>query len=179
MPLPLVWLGAGLTALYAANKLSENAQKSQGEVQHFPGESDVNVQPVDGAIVCCGVYEFFDHTGIWVEDSVIELHGSGLIKSVSHERFLGDRSGEKAFVACDAQYRPLVAPDVTERAISRIYEYSEYHLINNNCHKFVWDCLSSEGKEVTTFADLNGLLSNFFNSAIHWQPINQPYPRMV
>jgi hypothetical protein len=98
---------------------------------------------------------------------------------VSHERFLGDRSGEKAFVACDAQYRPLVAPDVTERAISRIYEYSEYHLINNNCHKFVWDCLSSEGKEVTTFADLNGLLSNFFNSAIHWQPINQPYPRMV
>jgi hypothetical protein len=179
MPLPLVWLGAGLTALYAANKLSENSQKSQGEVQHFPGESDVSVKPVDGAIVCCGVYEFFDHTGIWVEDSIIELHGSGLIKSVSHERFLGDRSGEMAFVACDAQYRPLVAPGATEKAIARIYEYSEYHLINNNCHKFVWGCLSSDSKDVTTFADLNGLLSNFFNSAIHWQPIRQPNHRVL
>jgi hypothetical protein len=173
MPLPLIWLGAGITALYAANKLSENTQKQQGEVQHFPGESEVSVQPIDGSIVCCGVYEFFDHTGIWIEDSIIELHGSGLIKSVSHERFLGDRSGEKAFVACDAQYRPLVSQGVVNTAISKIYEYSEYHLINNNCHKFVWDCLSSQEESVTTFAELNSLLSQFFNSAIHWQPVKK------
>ncbi|TDF41741.1 hypothetical protein EYS14_02515 [Alteromonadaceae bacterium M269] len=173
MPLPLVWLGAGLTAIYAANKLSEKAQKYQGEVQHFPGESDVYVEPADGAIICCGVYEFFDHSGIFVEDSVIELHGSGLIKSVSYDRFLGDRSGEKAFVACDAQYRPLCDPDIVHKAVSRLYEYSEYDLINNNCHKFVWDCLSPYGERVTTFADLNRVLSNYFGSAIHWQPVRR------
>ena len=63
MPLPLVWIGAGIAAIAAGNHLVKEQQKSAGVVGHFPGESNVRVKPKNGSIVCCGVYEVLDHIG--------------------------------------------------------------------------------------------------------------------
>lgn len=171
MPLPLVWLGAGAAALYAGTKLTREFQKSQGYIDHFPGECKRSVMPVDGAVVCCGIYEVFQHTGIWVDNSIIELRGNGLIRGISPERFLEERSGNTIFVACDKSLRPLVNPNTAQAATSRIFEYSEYDLISNNCHRFTMHCVTGGDRQITRFAELNAALLDAFGTKIYWQPI--------
>ena len=72
MPVPLIWLGAGLAALYAGVKYSDS-QAYRGAVAHMPGESDLGVLLLDGCIVSCGVFGVFDHCGIWIDGNIIEL----------------------------------------------------------------------------------------------------------
>lgn len=170
MPLPLVWIGAGLAAIAAGNHLVKEQQKSAGIVGHHPGDSHVRVEPKNGSIVCCGVYEVLDHSGIWVDGRIVELNGNGLIRAVSPARFLDDRSGEKMFVACDETFSPLFDEVAAERAASQVFQYSDYHVLNNNCHRFVRSCLTGDNKRITAFTELNEILSEHFAAAIHWQP---------
>lgn len=169
MPAPLVWLGASALALIASAKYS-NEKTIEHSVGTQPGDCDISVKPLDGAIVCCGVYEVFDHSGIWLDGNIAELKGNGLIRGVSPQRFLHDRSGEQIFIACDNQYQPLIEQGVAQRAASRLFEYSEYDVFRNNCHNFVWQCISGKDDEITRFAELNKQLSNRFNQVVHWQP---------
>ncbi|MDM7860934.1 hypothetical protein QTP81_10030 [Alteromonas sp. ASW11-36] len=171
MPLPLVWLGAGAAALFAGTKLTREIQKSQGYINHFPGECKRAVQPIDGAVVCCGIYEVFQHTGIWVDNNIIELRGNGLIRGISPERFLTERSGNTIFVACDKHRQPLVKPDTAAVASSRLFEYSEYDLLSNNCHRFTMHCVTGVDRQITRFAELNATMCATFNTKIYWQPI--------
>jgi hypothetical protein len=172
MPIPLVWIGAGIIAAAAGNKLSQRYQKHLGEVGFFPGEAQTSVKPVAGAIVCCGVFEVFEHSGIWTQDAVIELNGNGLVRQISPDRFIRDRSGESIFIACDQDARPLVGESILLSAQSQLYEYLDYHVLTSNCHNFVWKSLSlSEGK-VTRFAELNERMSQFFNTSICWHPLD-------
>ena len=171
MPAPLFWLGASTVAMLAAAKYSEEVnQQNQGYVGTFPGDGCHKVDPVDGAIMCCGVYQVFEHSGIWVDGSIVELKGNGLIRGVSPNRFLQNRSGEQIFVACDPHNRPLSAKGTASRAASRLFEYSEYDVIQNNCHKFVWQCISGEQSPLTGFSELNRLKASKFDHPIHWQP---------
>ena len=172
MPLPLVWLGAGVAALYAGSKLAREHQKYKGHINHFPGECHHSVKPVNGAIVCCGIYELFQHTGIWVDNEIIELKGNGLVRAISPQRFIDDRSGNRIYVACDESLQPLVSDNCAERATSRIFEFQEYDLIDNNCHRFTLQCALGRDLEATRFADLNESLNSNFNTRIHWQPID-------
>lgn len=171
MPAPLLWLGAGAVALLAGAKYS-NDKTLEESVATEPGTSDKKVIPVNGAIVTCGIYEFFEHTGIWVDGNIIELKGNGLIRGISPNRFLHDRSGEVIYVACDANSNPLVAAGAVERAVSRLYSYSEYDVIKNNCHNFAWYCVSGENVSLTRFSELNQSIAERFNTAIHWHPVN-------
>ncbi|MGJ8681478.1 hypothetical protein [Paraglaciecola sp.] len=169
MPAPLFWFGASALALLAGAKYS-NDKKLEGVVGTLPGECDIAVKPIDGAIVCCGVYEVFDHSGIWVDGDIVELKGNGLIRGISAERFLKDRSGEQIFIACDANYQPIGDAFFAKRAVSRLFEYSEYDVLNNNCHNFVWQCIADKNESVTRFSELNTHLANKYNQIIHWQP---------
>ncbi len=171
MPIPLVWLGAGAAALYASTRVAREVQKSKGYINHFPGECHHAVEPVCGSIVCCGIYEVFQHTGVWVDGNIIELRGNGLIRAVSPQRFLEDRSGNRIYVACDDQRKPLVAPGCSELAASRLFEYSEYDVIKNNCHRFTLSCVNGYDEPITLFSELNAGLQTAFHQPIHWQPI--------
>lgn len=171
MPLPLVWLGAGAAALYAGTKFTRELQKSRGYINHFPGESKIPVKPTDGAVVCCGIYEVFQHSGIWVDGQIIELRGNGLIRAISPERFLSERSGNVIYVACDESLSPLVREGAAESAASRVFEYSEYDLIENNCHRFTLSCATGANQAATRFSDLNQGLQQLFKTPIHWQPL--------
>lgn len=101
MPLPLLWLGAAVSAAYAGNEIAKSLSCDEGNIALFPGErSTASVEPVNGAVVCCGIYDVLIHTGVWWEGMVIELAGTGLIRAVSAERFLANRSGDNIYTAC-------------------------------------------------------------------------------
>lgn len=168
MPAPLIWLGAGLAALYAGDKLSKQHLRNKQMVTHYPGESTNSVVPKDGSIVCCGIYGVFDHTGIWVDGNIIELRGNGLVRSISPDRFLDNRSGNKIFVLCDDNDKPLVSETGLINASNQLYSYSEYDVISNNCHRFVWQCVSNSSQIVTSFFELNKVLSTYFTQSLNW-----------
>jgi hypothetical protein len=171
MPVPLLWLGAGVIASLAAVKYS-NDKKLQESVSSLPGNTDIKVVPKNGAIVTCGVYGLFEHTGIWVDGNILELKGNGLIRGISPKRFLQERSGDDIYIACGSNNIPLIQPETAERAISRIFSYSEYDVFNNNCHKFVWHCISGEDIPLTRFSALNQKIAERFATTIHWHPVN-------
>lgn len=170
MPLPLIGLGVSVAAVYLGNKLVQQGVRQQGNVKVLPGDCHKLVVPQDGAIVCCGIFELLQHTGIWLDGHIVELCGNGLIRGVSPQRFLQDRSGECIYVACDNQLKPIGHWAIAERASKQLYQYVHYHVLNNNCHRFVWQMVTGKSVSLTRFAELNQRLSGYFDSAIYWQP---------
>jgi hypothetical protein len=167
--LPVIYIGAGLAALYAGAKLSETHQKQKKVVSHFPGETQQSVLPKAGSIVCCEVYHVLDHTGIWTEEGIVELNGNGLIRCISPKRFLQERSGNNIYVACDPVGQPLYDAEAANRALTHIYTYTPYHLLNNNCHQFVARLMASSAMSLTSFADLNEYLAIHFGCPLSWR----------
>ncbi|WJG07675.1 hypothetical protein [Aliiglaciecola sp. LCG003] len=168
MPLPLILLGAGLAALYARDKYTDSAIRNSVEVSSYPGEDDLSVLPQDGAIVSCGIFGMFDHTGIWLDGNIIELRGNGLIRAISAQRFLANRSGKKIYILCDEFAQPLIAESALDNATAQLYQYSKYHVIRNNCHRFVWRCVSGQPTAITSFYDLNQALYGYFSTSLKW-----------
>lgn len=171
MALPLIWLGVGVGSWLLGNHLQQQDLRQKGIVAQFPGEDAFPVEPVDGAIVCCGIYGVFDHSGIWLDDGVVELKGNGLIRSVSASRFIQNRSGDTVFIACDESAKPLVAPSSALRAAQQVFTYRNYHVLNDNCHRFTWQCISGEDKRVTQFSTLNQQMAEHFEQTIYWHPL--------
>nr|WP_297349301.1 hypothetical protein [uncultured Glaciecola sp.] len=178
MPAPLLWLGAACVGLYASNRANDAYLKRTNIVCKLPGESSKRVVPKNGAIVTCSIYGIFDHTGVWVNGNIYELSGRGLIRSISPARFLQHRSGEKIYVACNDNFIPLAAQDVAQRCIDNLYQLREYHVINNNCHRFVLEMLTgaSEKPKITSFSQLNEALSALFLTNINWHEANINFP---
>ncbi|WP_286235546.1 hypothetical protein [Thalassotalea sediminis] len=191
MPLPLLWLGAAAVSALAIKELSDDRKKQQQRriryakpqrlkdlarhefpVAIYPSDlmsTEQAVKPEIGSLVCCGIGGLLDHTGIWVDDdTIIELDGEGLIKPISLARFTKERSGNQVFIACDSSAKPIACEYAAERAISQIYQYRDYHLIENNCHQFIWQCFSPNGEKITTFKSLNLKLAQKFDKTIYW-----------
>ena len=103
---------------------------------------------------------------------IVELHGSGLVRPVSIKRFLASRTGNKVYLACDAHHQPLVASNaintVIARATQSIFQYRDYGLFDNNCHKFTWWCVSGKEAVIETFGEFNQAIAQHFNQAIYW-----------
>jgi hypothetical protein len=175
MPAPILWLGAAVAGLYASNKANERYLKNQSIVGSFPGESHLKVAPIDGAIVCCGIFGVLDHTGIWVDGKIVELNGNGLIRAVSPTRFLANRSGEEIYIACDSKYNVLTSPNAIDFCIDNLYGYKDYDVIQNNCHRFVTEAITGKSLKVTSFSDLNECLNQVFKTSIHWHRSNNTF----
>lgn len=174
MPAPLIWLGAAALGIYATNEANTALLKRKGVVSVLPGEKktryqSVTVAPANGSVVCCGVYGLFDHTGVWVDGNIYELNGNGLVRCVSPERFLANRSGELIYVACDTDLSPLAESSAVPRVRDNLYQVLKYHLLRQNCHRFVAEMLSGERQNITSFSDLNEFLHGFFRRSISWQ----------
>ncbi|REL27224.1 hypothetical protein DXX93_12055 [Thalassotalea euphylliae] len=195
MPIPFFWLGAAAVSAFAVKELvSEDRKKQQQQrLKHpngkplnkdFASNSDTSAvaiypselfnteqiaRPTIGAIVCCGIGGVLDHTGIWIgDDTIIELGGNGLIKPVSPARFTQERSGKRIFVACDSTATPLASEVAAQRAIAQIYQYRDYHLIENNCHQFIWQCIQPNDEPLTTFRELNKRMAKRYNKQVYW-----------
>lgn len=191
MPLPLLWLGAAAISAFAVKELADDRKKQQRKRSYYQNaqtfsslnrhESPIVSYPTDlfnteqkvtpeiGAIVCCGIGGLLDHTGIWLgEDTIIELDGNGLIKPISVQRFTKERSGKNIFIACDSQAKPIASELAADRAQQQIFQCRDYHVIDNNCHQFIWQCFKPNDKELTTFKELNVRLARLFDRKIYW-----------
>lgn len=157
MALPLLWIGAGIAAVTAGSQVVKELNRSA-----------TRVKPVDGAIVCCGIMGVFEHSGIWVEGSIIELRGNGLIRPVSPERFLAERSGSQIYIATDAHFSALQCEQTVNRAVEKLYTYEKYHVLNNNCHRFVHRCMTGNNESITRFGELNSALTRYFDTSVAW-----------
>jgi len=172
MPAPLIWLGAAAISLYSGNKLNNAYLKKKGVVGEWPGNSNYRVQARNGSVVCCGVYGMLDHTGIWIDGNIVELNGNGLVRAISPERFIHNRSGEEIYVACDADFNPLLNQQAVDACLAQIYSYRDYDVISNNCHRFVAEMCLGQPSNITSFSELNEALSFLFSSAIYWHKSN-------
>lgn len=187
MPFPLLWIGgaiigAGLIADEKQKRKQTEQDRLLGLAPKVPKADETlglgpslidrslkQVQPVPGAIVCCYVFGVIEHTGIWLGDNMlIELHGSGLVRVVSVNRFLAGRTGTHIYIACDHQHKPLINPFVLTRAEEKVYQYREYDLFDNNCHRFVYACLTDVEETVSSFSKLNAKLAEHFGEVIYW-----------
>lgn len=191
MPLPLLWIGAAAVSALAVKGLADDRQSQQRKRFNYyhaqtladlaPYESAIatyptdmllteqHVKPVAGAIVCCGIGGVLDHTGIWVgEDTIIELDGNGLIKPVSAQRFTDTRTGKGIFIACDSLGVPLASEMAAHRAVAQIFQVRDYHLLDNNCHQFIWECFQTDSKKITTFKALSLNVADLFDRVVYW-----------
>jgi len=197
MALPFLWLGAAALSAVTAKALVDDRKtqhKKRGFSYHptklselgtnepsvaiYPSdlfETEQVVVPVVGSLLCCGIGGLLDHTGIWVgDDTIIELDGNGLIKPISSQRFTQERSGEHIFIACDSLGTPLASELAAERAIAQMYEYRDYHLIENNCHQFIWQCFNPNDKKLTTFKQLNSRIAKLYDRQVFWDLCDIP-----
>lgn len=187
MPLPLLWIGgAAMGALMLADEREKRQQLERNRLLgRVPRQVNANqamvaapsqwqkgfkqVTPQPGSIVCCYVFGVIEHTGIWLaDDCLVELHGSGLVRAVSVKRFLTGRTGSQIFIACNHLHQPLIANTIVNRAERAIYQYHEYDLFDNNCHRFVWSCLCGEERAIKSFNVLNQKLAAYFKQGIYW-----------
>lgn len=175
MPAPLLWLGAAALGLYASNEINTAYLKRKGVIKSLPREKSAKqgntvVTPKNGAIVSCGIYGVLDHTGIWNDGKIYELNGDGLIRSISPNRFLQNRTGQTIYVACTTDGEVLSSKQAAKRAADNLYQLRDYHLIKDNCHRFIAEMLTGREQDVTSFSDLNQFLFAFFQQTIAWQP---------
>lgn len=125
-----------------------------------------------GALVVCEIFHLFDHTGIYVGDGqIVELQGTGLVRSVSIPRFMENRSGEELLVACDSLGKPLENHAAAERAVSQIFTFQTYDLISNNCHRFCGHCFTGRNWPVTSFFDLRQVLEQHLRQQIRFEKV--------
>ncbi|WP_395343426.1 hypothetical protein PN836_003380 [Ningiella sp. W23] len=169
MPAPLIWLGAAALSIYAGNKLNTAQLRRDKIVGKMPGDCKQRVEPVNGSIVTCGIYEVLDHTGIWIDGNIYELNGNGLVRCISPSRFVDKRSGENIYVACDLSGNALAHMATIERTRGQLYSMYDYHLLRQNCHKFVAEMVSGQSQDITSFSDLNAFLNAHFDTAIDWR----------
>jgi hypothetical protein len=64
---------------------------------------------------------------------------------------------------------PIAEPLSIGRAQSQLFKLYDYHLVRQNCHKFVAEMIAGYPSDVTSFSDLNEFLSTYFDSAIDWR----------
>jgi len=180
MPLPFIIAGAALGALFLHDQ-QKDLLKVQDRHRHLKASGAMGREPseifpstkaaklVPGTIVCCEVFEAFIHTGIVVDDNtIVELHGNGLIRAISRQRFLDDRSGQQLFIACDVDAKPLLIESSIERAANDVFTHHEYDLFKANCYRHTWRWLSGEDKAIKSFEDFNRLLSDLAKQPIYW-----------
>ena len=163
MPFPVIAIAGAIATVAATSEiLSHNQLRLQ---------SKRTVKPVYGSIVCCEVYEEFEHTGVWLdEDIIIEFSNNGLIKSMTPERFVKGRSGNEIYVACNDKGSVIANKTWGDAALKSIFTYQNYHLLMNNCHSFVASCIDQQ-VQVRSFSELHDFLSDLNSTGVVWDKV--------
>lgn len=168
MPAPLLLIGAAVASAYTLKQANTTYVKRKTMVESMPGESCHKTVPVNGSVVSCGIYGILEHTGIWVNGNIYELAGTGLVRCVSPQRFIQARSGSQIYIACDPHNKALFDNQAAQRAKDLLYCLLNYHVLDQNCHRFVAETLSNQIVDITSFSELNTFLYSFFKSPIRW-----------
>ncbi len=136
----------------------------------------LKIKPEIGSFVACHVFGVVKHIGIWVDDAIVELQGSGLIRVVSPQRFLKDRTGDQIYVSC-INGCAIKSESLAKFALEQVYQYRKYDLLKNNCYRFCYSCLTGHEEYIETFSEFNQIVSLFYQSDIEW--IEAPFTTVV
>lgn len=128
------------------------------------------IKAVDGAVVCCDIFGILVHTGIWVDGSIIELKGNGLVRAVSPARFLANRSGDEILIACGSDETAQHNQDAACRASDSLFSYRHYDLTDNNCYRFCWYCLTGQERPIGRFSLFERYLQQHLDQPLSWRP---------
>lgn len=105
--------------------------------------------PVRGCVVYCDLaFGTAEHSGVYVGDkTIVHLDGSGLIEAVSPERFIdrldGFNSAVSIYLSCTGGFAAGDA-EAARRAERMIGSSRDYNVLTDNCHRFVYGCLSGD-----------------------------------
>ena len=185
MALPLLLIASAFGGLYLSDQhkkalIQQDANRglpldtstAKETIGRWPSDaypSSLSVTPVPGSIVCCSVYQAFDHTGVVIdEDTIVELHGSGLVRAVSPKRFLSDRSGRHIFIACNQLAEPFVFSKAVWQGAQEVFNFYDYHVFKQNCYRHTWLCLTECDQQIDSFEGFNQLLSDTVQAPIYW-----------
>ena len=109
------------------------------------------VTPIRGSIIKCDLYTF-QHTGIYLGGNrIVELCGNGSIRETDPRGFRASTNAISVYVACNGM-TPLGSEEVARRAESYVGTSRDYHILVDNCHKFVIDCILN-GQEPISLID--------------------------
>lgn len=136
-----------------------------------------NVTPRPGSIVKCDLYKF-EHTGIYVgAGKIVELCGDGTVRLASPSEFIHGTNALSIYVACNGT-TPIGSTRVSEAAKKLVGKNRNYHILADNCHGLVHQCIT-EGKTGDSFATifsgtfygLEGAITDFMNDGkpITWR----------
>lgn len=119
-----------------------------------------------GAILMCSLaLGAAEHTGIYLGDGkVAELKGTGEIRSISLEEFISStdvRTGRYAYAASKVNGDILISKEAEINAKNSLYEYWDYSLLTNNCHKFTAGCITGDFDNIYVAFTLLEQLINF------------------
>lgn len=145
--------GGSLTTTVVASKKVINPLLQDRTVRklrklELNAENKLNLEGIPvGSVLICELKKYSHHSGIYLgHGKVAELFGDGKYQSVSLEEFIhgapGEnyRTGTHAFVACNADGKPLGSPEVAKCARRFVGSETEYELTTNNCHLFSATC---------------------------------------
>ena len=107
------------------------------------------VLPMRGCVVYCDLaFGIAEHSGVYVGGrTIVHLDGSGRIEAVSPERFLdrldGFNSAISIYISCAGDF---ASGDerTARRAESMVGSRRDYNVLTDNCHRFVYGCLSGD-----------------------------------
>lgn len=135
--------------------LSKYISKRTKEVFSTP------VEPKVGSILKCSFFEL-DHSGIYIGDNkIVEVYNGynrfggsvgseGLIRIATIEQFL-TKTAFKIYVACSKNGEVINNLQVAEQAKMKVNKKVDYNIANNNCHKFVCDCISESSHNLSLY----------------------------
>lgn len=119
--------------------------------------NEKSVIPKVGSIVYCNIIPgYINHSGVYIGDGkIIHRTSSGLIKETSPVEFMnaGVKLALCIWVSCKDE-QPVGSELVAKRAKDKLYSYSEYNLICNNCYQFCSGCLSGNFENNSSFFSL-------------------------
>ena len=148
-----------------------------------------------GTVLLVGLAITFEHSGVYLGDGqVVELHGSGEIKSIPLEQFRRGRNndptnlrfGDRIYAACslskEGKFESLfdeVAADAVRKFVGCSIKYDPFY---NNCHFFSSSCVNhlqslSSSKRMTMIYNLEKSIARAHGIEVRdvfWLPINIP-----
>ena len=146
-------------------------------------KNTTSLEPRVGTIVRCPMLDGLAyHTGIIVgEDSIVELLGSGQIALSSFKTFkdVPRPTGNTFEMLCEGQGRLLVFPDAAAYALASVGKRRNYHILFNNCHRFIVECLNRRASKADTIYLLSTVeAAAGWHDFFKWRPAMQLVPRL-
>lgn len=113
------------------------------------------VKPLTGSIVHCDLMAgLAEHSGVFTIGKIVELEGSGSIREINPETFMGSsimRTAISIYVACNAEGEVLNDYNISLRAREMVRKKRDYNLILDNCHQFTSGCITGNFENADNF----------------------------